>query len=163
MFEKRSGVELDDAPAAVPAKVAELTAETFFACEVLSAETDFGAVRCTDFSDSVFPADDALAADDLPAAAVFAAPAVLPVATVLPPMLVLAVDEVFLPADGAARVVPEAFAGAAFAAVPVFAVPEDLVPAAVLFPEADLVVPVEVLVVVFFVPVFDVPFSLFEL
>ena len=120
---------------------------------------------------TVFSVDAVFEAALVPvlAEAVFAVPTVFAVDTVLDgafvpgPTLVLAVEDVFLPVpaeEDAVFVVP---AGFAVLDAAVFSAVEERAPVAERVPGVDRAVPVVDLVVVFFVPVFAVPFSLFEL
>ena len=169
MPEKRSGVDDD---AAVDAAATEPVATTVFseaavfaAAELLDVDGDLPAEEALAvpfaeaFSEAVLEAADVFPADDdFTVDAGFAA--------VLETVFVLAVEEVFLPAPvravPAGLVVAEVFSAAVLEDVPVLVASEDLGPVVDLLPVVERV-PVEDLVVVFLVPFFDDPFSLFEL
>ena len=142
VLEKRSAVEADavDADAAVAAAT------------VFSVATGFEAALVLVFAGAAFAVPT-----------VFAVDTVLAGALVPGPTLVLAVEDVFLPApveEDAVFVVP---AGLAVLDAAVFSAAAERVPDAERVPGVERAVPVVDLVVVFFVPVFAVPFSLFEL
>ncbi|MBR6080802.1 MAG: hypothetical protein IKP60_11680 [Treponema sp.] len=143
VLEKRSAVEADavDAVAAVAA-----------AATVFSVDTVFEAALVLVFAGVAFAVPT-----------VFAVDTVLAGALVPGPTLVLAVEDVFLPApveEDAVFIVP---AGLAVLDAAVFSAAAERVPDAERVPGVERAVPVVDLVVVFFVPVFAVPFSLFEL
>ena len=142
VLEKRSAVEADavDADAAVAAAT------------VFSVDTGFEAALVLVFAGAAFAVPT-----------VFAVDTVLAGALVPGPTLVLAVEDVFLPApveEDAVFIVP---AGLAVLDAAVFSAAAERVPDAERVPGVERAVPVVDLVVVFFVPVFAVPFSLFEL